>query len=138
MNFGRGALVLDASVLIGFIHADDAHHEGASQAIADARLRGDTLVLPATVLAETLVREYRAGDAEGHELGDELLALFGPERVVDEAVARTSARLRAGHRSLRFADALVIATGIVDDADVLTCDHRWAAVDPRVRVLELS
>lgn len=130
-----GAVVLDASVLIGFIHADDAQHESASRAIADARLRGDMLVLPATVLAETLVREYRAGDAAGDELGGEILALFGPERLVDAPVAQAAARLRAGHRSLRLADALVIATGVVDDAVVLTCERGWSGIDDRVRVL---
>lgn len=131
-----GAVVLDSSVLIGFIHADDAHHEVAAQALADARLGGDILVLPATVLAETLVREYRAGDAAGDELGNQLLALFGPERVVDRPVARTAARLQARHSSLRLADALVIATGMVDDAVVMTCDRRLGSVGTRVRVLD--
>jgi len=35
----------------------------------------------------------------------------------------------------RLPDALVIATGIVDDATVLTCDKRLADVDSRVQVV---
>ena len=56
--------------------------------------------------------------------------------MVDADVAKAAARLRARHRSLRLPDALVIATGIVDDAAVLTCDRRLAAVDDRVQVLD--
>jgi hypothetical protein len=47
-----------------------------------------------------------------------------------------AAELRAQHRSLRLPDALVIATGIVDDASViLTGDARWDGIDKRVELL---
>lgn len=64
-----------------------------------------------------------------------MTTLFGAVRVVDHPVAVAAARLRAAHRSLRLPDALVIATGVVDDAAVLTCDKRLAAVEERVTVL---
>ncbi|OLT10974.1 hypothetical protein BJF78_28140 [Pseudonocardia sp. CNS-139] len=64
-----------------------------------------------------------------------IVGLFGPVRPVDEEVAVTAAELRGRHRSLRLPDALVVATGIVEDAVVLTCDKRLADVDPRVQVV---
>ena len=54
-------VVLDASVVIAFLDADDAHHERAVTAIT-AR-RADELVVPASVYAETLVRPFREGAA---------------------------------------------------------------------------
>jgi len=64
-----------------------------------------------------------------------ILGLFGEERVVDRAVARAAAQLRASHRQVRLPDALVVATGTVDGATVLTCDKGLAAIDPRVQVI---
>jgi predicted nucleic acid-binding protein len=131
-----GAVVLDTSVVIGFLFADDAHHRSARQEILDIRHRGDQFVLPASVLAESLIAEYRVSRAAGDELGEELIAAFGPERVVDADVATAAARLCARHRSLRLPDALVIATGVVERATVLTCDKRLASVDGRIQLLE--
>lgn len=130
-----GAVALDTSVVIGFLHSDDSHHQASRRAISDARERGNHIVLPAIVLAETLVREYRMSDAAGDRLAVGLVSLFGPERMVDAEVARAAARLRARHRLLRMPDALVIATGMVDGATVLTCDRRWVDIDDRVRLL---
>lgn len=131
-----GAVVLDASVLIGFMDPADAHHASAAQAIADHRHGGDTFILSATVLAETLVSTARQRPASVDPVRDGLNVMFGPVRVIDEEVAVRAAQLRARFRSLRLPDALVIAVGLVDDADViLTGDKRWATVDRRVQVL---
>lgn len=47
-----------------------------------------------------------------------------------------AARLRARFPVIRLPDALVLATGMVDDcAVILTADKRWGPVDPRVQVL---
>ena len=51
-------MVLDASVVIAFLDADDAHHSAAIEAIGKA---GQGLVLPASAYAETLVDPWRAG-----------------------------------------------------------------------------
>jgi predicted nucleic acid-binding protein len=64
------------------------------------------------------------------------VALFGDERVVDRLVAVEAARLRARHPSLRVPDAVVVATGVVDDAVILTFDRRLAGVDPRGQLLD--
>lgn len=129
-----GRVVLDTSVVIGLLKPDDRHHDRAVRTIADARARGDEFVLPASVFSECLVHPYRRGDAQAVQ--KVLLGLFGPVRELDAAVALASAQLRLAHPGLRPEDAWVIATGIVDDAAVLTCDRRWAGVDPRVQVLE--
>lgn len=130
-----GALVLDTSVVIGFTRPDDAHHDVAHVEIRAAAVRGDTLVLPATVLSESLVAAHRVGPALAAEFRQVLNAFFGPERFVDGDVADRAAALRAAHQSLRLPDALVVATGIVDDAIVLTCDQRLEKIDPRVQVI---
>lgn len=130
-----GAVVVDSSVVIGFIKPEDAQHEAAVAEIRAARIREDVLVLPATVLAESLVASYRAGPDIAEQMRRDLTAFFGAVRPVDERVAAVSARLRSSVRSLRLPDALVIATGVVDDAIVLTCDQRLGNIDPRVQVI---
>jgi predicted nucleic acid-binding protein len=128
-----GAVTLDASVLIGFLLPDDAHHRPARTELSAARVRGDAFVLPASVLSESMVGGYRNGTAP--ELRRRIVGLFGPVRPLDEEIALVAAELRVGHRSLRLPDALVIATGIVDKTIVLTCDKRLASVDARVQVI---
>lgn len=132
-----GAVVVDASVVIGFYASGDAHHDLVVREIVSARRRGDWFVLPATVLSEVMVGRLRRDPASAAERHRRTVRRFGPVRVVDEDIAIEAARLRAAQRALRLPDALVIATGIIDDADaVLTCDARWADVDERVRVLQ--
>jgi predicted nucleic acid-binding protein len=128
-----GAVALDTSVVIGLFRPADAHHLSAQAALAATRARADDFVLPASVLSEALVGGYRNGTAT--EMRRRIVGLFGPVRVVDEQVALQAAELRQRHRSLRLPEALVIATGIVDNAVVLTCDRRLADVDPRVQVV---
>ena len=128
-----GAIALDSSVVIGLFRPADAHHHPVQAELGAARVRGDTFVLPASVLSESMVGGYRKGTAT--DMRRRIVGLFGPVRVLDEEVALTAAELRGRHRSLRLPDALVIATGIVDDAVVLTCDKRLAAVDPRVQIV---
>lgn len=128
-----GAVVLDTSVLIAFLETNDALHPAAVAGIRAVRQRDDELVLPATVLAETLVGAHRTGTAA--QLRRDLVAFFGGVRVVDDDVAAAAAALRHRYRWLRLPDALVLATGAVDDAIVLTGDQRLGRVDPRVQVM---
>jgi predicted nucleic acid-binding protein len=65
-----------------------------------------------------------------------LVEAFGPAQAMDEPVAAQAALPRAKHPALRIPDALVIAIGIVGEADaILTADRRWADIDPRVAVV---
>jgi predicted nucleic acid-binding protein len=128
-----GAIVLDSSLIIGFFMPDDPHHDQASAEIADARRGGADFILPISVLSEVMVGAYRSGAARERHSG--MLQLFGPPRSFDEELALAAAELRSRHRALRLPDALVVATGIIEDAEVLTCEKRLATVDERVRVI---
>lgn len=129
-----GTVVVDSSVVISFFVAQDAHHHAVEQAIADVRQRAGEFSLPMSVLSESMVGGYRNGTAD--ELHQAITSIFGRARPLDEVIALQAAELRARTRSLRLPDALVVATAIVDNADVLTCDKRLADVDERVRVVQ--
>ncbi len=118
---------LDAGVLIGFLDGDDAHHQAAGTVIAEALDEGDRLAMAASALAECLVGPARRGD-EAIELVHDLRRRLPIEVVdLDVDIATAAARLRAGQRSLRLPDALVIATAFERDADELvTTDRRWS------------
>ncbi|MGZ8692204.1 MAG: type II toxin-antitoxin system VapC family toxin [Gaiellaceae bacterium] len=123
-------VVLDASVVIGFLDADDALHDPCVAALA-AR-QDDELVIPASAYAETLVAPYRSGQKAIQEverfLGDFAIAVG----EITRDVARTAARLRSGRAGLRLPDALVIAFGEEAGADeVLTADRTWPKVTSR-------
>lgn len=128
-----GAVVLDASVVIGALDATDSRYPSARAAITARRLAGDDLRVPASVWSEVLVGAFRQGRAS--EAERQVRVFAGAPRPVDREVAVAAARLRALHPALRLPDALVLATAEVDDADVLTADRRWSAYSARVTVL---
>jgi PIN domain nuclease of toxin-antitoxin system len=126
-------VVLDASVVIAFLDANDTHHRSAVSALSKA-VAGDA-VLPASTYAEVLVEPWRRGvDAVAHVR--KFVAEFGIriEPLTGE-MAERAARLRARHRSLRLPDALVLATSDVLDAHVFTCDRTWPRVSRRAQVI---
>lgn len=130
-----GALILDASVVLALLNPADTLGPAVVRALAAARERADEFVLPASAMAESLVWTARDRPDQLDILVRRLTGLFGQARPVDQQVAVATARLRARHRALRLPDALVIATAVVADGTVLTCDGRLASVDPRVQVL---
>jgi len=122
-------IVLDASVVIAALSADDTHHRSASAAFA--ALTDAELILAATSRAEILVGPLAAG-------GSALVAardfVDGCETVpVTASVADHAAALRAQHPALSLPDAvaLIVATQIDADA-VWTFDRSWIGIDPRV------
>ena len=126
--------VLDSSVLIAFLDADDPHHEKAVLTLATNRQL--ELTTPASAYSEVLVYPYRTSAAEGARI--ERFFEEVPIRVepVGVELGRRAARLRARHRRLRLPDALVIAAGdLLEARDVLTFDARWRGVSRRVRVV---
>lgn len=127
-----GLIVVDASVVIAFRDADDAHHTAADKALTKAQ-PDHRLCLPASAFAESIVRPLASGVSDEEATAD-LLRVFAVEPLTD-TIALAAAKLRATGR-LRLPDALVVATGIALDADqILTCDAAWKKVDRRVRVL---
>jgi predicted nucleic acid-binding protein len=132
-----GLTVLDAGVVIAVLDASDAHHAAATEAVASARERGDTLVLPSSAYAECLVSPYRRGP-EAVAVVDSFVDVL-PARVepASRAIASAAAKLRARHAGvLRLPDALVVATALVVGADrILTTDASWPALSVSVVVL---
>jgi predicted nucleic acid-binding protein len=125
-------IVLDASVVIGYLSAEDTHHQAAAQALE--KHAGDDLHLPASAYAEVLIRPLREGRLQRARAEiDALLLSIDP---IDAPTAEAAADLRARFTSLRLPDAFVVARGDVIDADaVLTTDERWRRVSRRVEVV---
>lgn len=130
-----GLTHLGAGVIIAFLDADDAHHDAARSAVADALDNADRLSIAASALAECLVGPARRGP-KAVEVVRALLERL-PVSVVDldTDIAMRAARLRARHRSLKLPDALVLATAAQSAADrLITTDRKW----PTARALKLT
>lgn len=121
-----GLIHLDAGVIIGFLDADDAHHDAARAALSDALSRGDRLSIAASSLAECLVGPARRGPKAIELLRTVIDRLPASVVALDVGIATQAAVLRARHRSLRLPDALVIATAATSEADrLITTDRKW-------------
>jgi predicted nucleic acid-binding protein len=124
-------IVLDASVAIAALAADDAHHDAAVNALTGAS--EDELVLAATTRAEILVGPARVGGkaltaAQGFADGCETVP-------VSAAIADDAATLKARHRGLSLPDAIALVVAEMIDADaVWTFDRRWRDVQRRVAI----
>lgn len=127
-------IVVDASVLIGVLDANDPHHRRAVAALT--AMAGESLVLPASAYAEILVGPSRRGAAAVAIVDEALTALAVQVEPVTRDVARRAAILRAAHRPLRLPDALVLATGdVLSATTVLTADRGWPRISRRARVI---
>ncbi len=122
--------ILDAGAIIGVLDANDAHHRGAREALMAALDRGDSLSVPASAYAESLVAPARRG-REAMRAVDAFLADLPAEVVpITREISSRAAQLRARHGArLRLPDALVLATALHLRADrVLTTDAEWPKV----------
>lgn len=121
-----GALILDASVLIGLLDSADAHHGRAVHDVemADVQQRG--LVVPAPAYSEALVAFARAGRTT--EAREAIAGMGVRVAPLTEATAERAAELRARHARLRLPDAMVLACTLEMDGELLTYDDRLAAI----------
>lgn len=124
-------IVLDASLAIAALSADDAHHDAAVAALAGAS--DDELVLAATTRAEILVGPARAG---GKVLTAARDFADGCETIpISSSIADDAAALKAEHRGLSLPDAIALVIAEMIDADVVwTFDRRWRDVHQRVTI----
>jgi predicted nucleic acid-binding protein len=122
-------IVLDASVAIAALAADDAHHDAAEAVLASAS--DDELVLAATTRAEILVGPARVG---GKALAAARDFVDGCETVpVSTAIADGAATLKARRRGLSLPDAIALVVAEMIEADaVWTFDRRWRDAHKRV------
>lgn len=122
-------ILLDSTVVVGFLDADDALHD-----VAVARIRehvgGQPLVASVITYAEVMT-----GVALGHHPSaavegffDTLVANLLP---VDRRIAARAATLRGGRRSLPMPDALILATADLEPEveEVLCADGEWPKVE---------
>ena len=126
-------LVLDASVVIALLDERDGHHERALVALRATR--ADEKVLPASAYAEVLVAPMRAGADDLAEFDQTLRDVPVMIEPISPEIARAAAALRARHTGLRLGDALVLGTGQVLAATILTADRAWARYARNVRVI---
>jgi predicted nucleic acid-binding protein len=128
-----GLTLIDAGVLIGFLDSNDKHHLAARGALADARNRADQLAIAASAFAEAPVYPSRAGVAAVRLVRDFVDRLPLVISALDADIAVVAAGLRGKHgQRLNLPDALVVATAIQSEANVLvTTDRNW----PTKRVL---
>src|SRR5665213_4328672 len=122
-----GLTIIDAGVLIGFLDENDVHHDASTREFEYARRRGDELAIPASALAESLVAPARSGEPSLEVVREfiDRLPVFVAD--LDAEVAIIAAQIRARHgQKLKLPDALVVATAINLEADVLvTSDRGW-------------
>jgi predicted nucleic acid-binding protein len=121
-----GLTIIDAGVLIGFLDERDAHQYSSRREFESARRQGE-VVIPASALAESMVAPAKHGDASLNAVREFVERLPLGVAQLDAEVAIIAAQVRAhfGPR-LKLPDALVIATAINLEADVLvTTDRGW-------------
>jgi predicted nucleic acid-binding protein len=126
-----GLALLDTSIVIAALNGQDTLHEPASRALLAERDR-HVLAISALTYAELLVGPLRTG-REAVEVVDRFAA---QTRILDvsASIARLAAELRAA-RHLRLPDAVIVATGLRHEADViLTGDARWKGIET-VRII---
>jgi predicted nucleic acid-binding protein len=117
-----GALILDASVLIGLLDVADAHHSQAVDDVESGDRAGRRLLTPASAYSEALVAFARSG-----RLGEarEALAAMGlTVAPLTATMAELAAELRANHERLRLPDAIVVACARELGGELLTYDRR--------------
>ena len=104
-------VVFDSDVVIGFLNADDAHHEDAVTVVRDALAPGTRRMLSAVNYSEILIGPIKAGK-EARDHVDHMLGHFAIEIVsVDMAFAQRAAAVRA-RTGLKLPDAYALATAI--------------------------
>ena len=87
-----GALILDASVLIGLLDSADAHHQRAVDDVERADQAGRRLFAPASAFAEALVGFARAGRTR--EASDAVAAMGITVAPLTATMAEGAALLR--------------------------------------------
>ena len=125
----RAEILLDTSVILGYLNASEAASSAATVVIDDfVRTGRNRATISAVSVAGTLVRPYAAG-AAAVGIVDAFLLHFPNLTVsgIDYAIAREAARLRA-QSSLKTPDALIIATALgAGISIVIANDARWAS-----------
>ena len=136
-----GLILLDSTVIVGFLDADDALHKATVARFREIVPR-HPLVVSAISYAEVMT-----GVSLGHHPTEAVdgffQALVREILPTDIPVAARAGALRGRHPSLRMPDALILATGDLNpNIEAVLCgDRDWAKVkglDCRVELLKPS
>jgi predicted nucleic acid-binding protein len=133
-----GLILLDSTVIVGFLDADDALHE-----VTASRLRE---IVPAQPLVTSAISyaEVITGVSLGHHpqksVDGFFRSLVREILPADAPVAARAGALRGRYPALRMPDALILATADLNpDIDTVLCgDRDWPKVkglDCRVELL---
>jgi predicted nucleic acid-binding protein len=122
-------ILLDTTVIVGFLDRDDALHDVA---VASLRAAGAQSAFAASAVSYA---EVMTGVALGHH-PEEAVSGFFADLIrellpVDRAVAARAGALRGVRRSLRMPDALILATAdLSEQVDTVVCaDRDWSKVE---------
>jgi predicted nucleic acid-binding protein len=123
------SIVIDSSVALAYLAGGEPGTPAATRVFDEFVSSGrNAAALSMVTVAEILVRPFRSSQA-AVATAEGFLRHFGEIRLVDidYAIAREAARIRAT-TNLRMPDALILATAVVVDADiVVTSDRAWPA-----------
>jgi predicted nucleic acid-binding protein len=134
-----GLILLDSTVIVGFLDADDALHDAS---VAKLRELAGAHPLAASVVSYA---EVMTGAALGHHPEEQVTGFFDALvrdlLPVDRAIADRASKIRGKRRSLPMPDALILATADLNaDIDTVLCaDGDWPKVlglDCRVELLK--
>lgn len=117
-------IVLDASVLIGYLSNRDPHHEAALDVIRTGV--GEGLGVATVTLAEVLVGPARKGPRALALTHSVLRELGVVELAPGDGAAQAKAMIRASS-GLRLPDCVVVEAAEVRQARLATFDQRLAA-----------
>lgn len=127
-------ILLDSTVIVGFLDADDALHEvtvAKFKEIVGAEALVASVISYAEVMTGVSLGHHHAGHVEGffQSFVKDLLP-------VDRPVAARAATLRGARKALPMPDALILATAdLYADVDTVLCaDGAW----PRVKGLSCA
>jgi predicted nucleic acid-binding protein len=117
-----GALILDASVLIGLLDTADIHHARSIDDTEAADRAGQQLLVPASAYSEALVAFARARRV--HDAREAVAAMGVTVTPLTAAIAELASELRARFERLRLPDAFVLATAREVGGELLSYDRR--------------
>jgi predicted nucleic acid-binding protein len=136
-----GLILLDSTVIVGFLDADDALHDVC---VAKLREMAGSSAFAASVVSYA---EVMTGAELGHHSAERVEGFFDAlirELIpVDRAIAARASKIRGKRRSLPMPDALILATAdLHGEVDTVLCaDGDWskvAGLDRRVEVLKVE
>ena len=125
---GAGPIV-DTNVLVRLLRKDDAQHEAAKAAVAEAAVRGQPLVLMDVVVAETvfvLGSVYQRPRFEIADILAELLAHPGVASTRPDVLLEALTSYRG--KQLHFVDCYLAAVAKAAGRTITTFDKELAAL----------